>query len=200
MQWQPIETAPKDGTEFHAFSQHNNEHFIARWNAHTGRFEESFSAYGLSLWPLSHWAPLEHPGVSAPDPDLARYRTALQQIVELDLDKFPDGRRDFYSGVKVFIKAWHLANNALRDGSGPTMAERRLRVPEDLPAPDLARVRALIEEWKLRQAEWQRQGDQRGDLDDITTNRFRARAAELSTCILQLAAALEGAAPPQEQP
>lgn len=116
-----------------------------------------------------------------------RYRTALEQIVELDLDTLPDGRRDFYSGVKVFIKAWHLANNALRDGSGPTMAERRLRVPEDVPAPDLARVRALIE----AEIAWL---DERRNAADITT------LGMVQERLRKVAAALEGAAPPQEQP
>jgi hypothetical protein len=50
MEWQPIETAPKDGTEF--LARDATERDIARW--------DSGGVYGddLGRHPFTHWAPL----------------------------------------------------------------------------------------------------------------------------------------------
>lgn len=57
----------------------------------------------------------------------------------------------------------------------------------------LADLKALVAVWREKSAEWWRQAEQRGDLDDITTNRLKARGSQLVACADELSAALEGA-------
>ena len=78
MEWQPIETAPKDGT-FMILSgyKYNNEWraaiadvFVmnARWVAYgrwCGRYEEWTGSRVDELYPPTHWMPLPPPPVDA---------------------------------------------------------------------------------------------------------------------------------------
>ncbi len=54
--WQPIETAPRDGTRVLVFSRHSSEPFIASWE----RAEAGFEAWATG----APWRRLFHEGVT----------------------------------------------------------------------------------------------------------------------------------------
>ena len=56
--WQPIETAPKDGTRFIAWRKYSTLPLIARYWKDFGWFEDED---GLHLHNLTHWQPLPAP-------------------------------------------------------------------------------------------------------------------------------------------
>lgn len=65
--WQPIETAPKDGTFFLAFSRNEmivcNQppgHPIGRWSFDSRKHRWCGGTFG-TLAPLTHWHPLPEP-------------------------------------------------------------------------------------------------------------------------------------------
>ena len=55
-EWQPIETAPRDGTRVMLIDTFDQWHYIGRWNADLGDqgFWEDMSEYALP----THWMPL----------------------------------------------------------------------------------------------------------------------------------------------
>ena len=53
--WQPIETAPKDGTEI-LVVEPDGEMYVAFWNIY-----ESLWFYGVDLCVPTHWMPLPQP-------------------------------------------------------------------------------------------------------------------------------------------
>jgi Protein of unknown function (DUF551) len=58
-EWQPIETAPKDGSSFLAFVPIKNHRLmICRYNKHGFILDE---AHQPAPWPVSHWMPLPKP-------------------------------------------------------------------------------------------------------------------------------------------
>lgn len=70
MGWQPIETAPKDGSYFLAVCEADcgtRNHWIVRWDADHDGFECGYDAEGLftaqiGMVPcLAHWMPLPEP-------------------------------------------------------------------------------------------------------------------------------------------
>lgn len=65
MDWQPIETAPKDGQDILLFVQPSREQFIAYWHKRFSRwcFGESLTGLRLFTKGETHWMPLP----SAPD-------------------------------------------------------------------------------------------------------------------------------------
>ena len=56
--WQPIETAPRDGTRFIAWRKYSTRPLIARYWKDFGWFEDED---GLHLYNLTHWQPLPAP-------------------------------------------------------------------------------------------------------------------------------------------
>lgn len=54
-QWQPIATAPKDGTWMHAWRAHDTLSELVRYNADLGEFE---NWSGFLTYQLTHWQPL----------------------------------------------------------------------------------------------------------------------------------------------
>ena len=59
MKWQPIETAPKDGTEFLATKKGWRYPHSAYWNESRQSFENPFCDYYMDQ--PSHWMPLPAP-------------------------------------------------------------------------------------------------------------------------------------------
>lgn len=58
--WQPIETAPRDGTWFLAYSPDGITLGVARW--HGGGWADSSDPYDdCHEWRLTHWQPLPTP-------------------------------------------------------------------------------------------------------------------------------------------
>lgn len=62
MEWQPIETAPKDGSEFIAFFPCNLSGMVcsARWINGNGRMKGYFKHLGIKIYP-THWMPMPTP-------------------------------------------------------------------------------------------------------------------------------------------
>jgi hypothetical protein len=71
MEWQPIETAPKDGTEFLAYDKRTKKMDVCHWigrpmnwpsqvqmDGEYGPYEDQF---GHSWRDISHWMPLPPP-------------------------------------------------------------------------------------------------------------------------------------------
>lgn len=63
--WQPIETAPKDGTPVLLFDC--GAYWLVEWNKRTGRWEGLDSSFVASPEPGAHWMPLP----AAPEGDHA---------------------------------------------------------------------------------------------------------------------------------
>ena len=57
--WQPIETAPKDGSLFLAYRKHTTRPLITRWDVSYGEWEDDNS--GFHVYYLTHWMPLPAP-------------------------------------------------------------------------------------------------------------------------------------------
>lgn len=64
-QWQPIETAPKDGKPFFAYRSHTPWPLLAVWNSEYAWVEDYISAE--HLYGLTHWMPLPNPPESGKD-------------------------------------------------------------------------------------------------------------------------------------
>ena len=64
-EWQPIETAPKDGTDFLAYSDACNVYGVAYWNTfhHAGYLVCNDSA--RDFFNPTHWMPLPPPPANA---------------------------------------------------------------------------------------------------------------------------------------
>lgn len=62
MEWQPIETAPKDGTQF-LFTAPQMKCGVSIGEFSNGILVSSFNGYPLGDWvtPPTHWMPLPHP-------------------------------------------------------------------------------------------------------------------------------------------
>lgn len=58
-QWQPIDTAPKDGTRIVALCS-NGAAYVARWNTNY----EEWSIPGSGISGVTHWMPLPEPPVA----------------------------------------------------------------------------------------------------------------------------------------
>lgn len=60
MEWRPIDTAPKDGSEFLAWAESGEDYWVARWDHDQADWVER--GEGMTLhWRLSHWQPLPAP-------------------------------------------------------------------------------------------------------------------------------------------
>lgn len=62
MEWQPIETAPKDGTEFLVFCTDDGHSYICFCNYLAGGYWNPDAEVGGKLNP-THWMPLPKPPV-----------------------------------------------------------------------------------------------------------------------------------------
>lgn len=83
-QWQPIETAPKDGTYILVWGQDFDCAMTAQWslldiNPNTTTFEHGWTAYGVIFEGLTHWMPMpEKPAALAQQQgEVERLREAL---------------------------------------------------------------------------------------------------------------------------
>ena len=63
MTWQPVETAPKDGTDLWLFSPHDDpQQFVGRWIEDEGRVMWQYADDPWALGPEpTHWMPLLEP-------------------------------------------------------------------------------------------------------------------------------------------
>ena len=63
MNWQPIETAPKDGRKILGFNSSLLAIVIAEWDGALGWYVDKYSLDGLSFEDtlLTHWMPLPNP-------------------------------------------------------------------------------------------------------------------------------------------
>ncbi len=64
MEWQSIETAPRDGTEILAFGLRNGEPvFAVTWWRKSGpkRMYIGWGEFNKQYWPATHWMPLPEP-------------------------------------------------------------------------------------------------------------------------------------------
>jgi len=62
-EWQPIETAPKDGSKILGFDPSLLGIVIAQWDGALGWYVDKCSQDGLGFecMPLTHWMPLPNP-------------------------------------------------------------------------------------------------------------------------------------------
>lgn len=58
--WRPIESAPKDGSEFLAVRSNGSGYEVARWSEAEELFFDTSSQFIVPEW-LSHWQPLPSP-------------------------------------------------------------------------------------------------------------------------------------------
>ena len=68
--WQPIESAPKDGTEFIVGrftgqrKNHDGHMMVDRWHSYAhGDTYDGFAHFNNRYWPATHWAPLPSPKI-----------------------------------------------------------------------------------------------------------------------------------------
>lgn len=57
VRWQPIDTAPKDGTDFLGYTV-DGDMWVMAWNYETEQFESERLFFGAAL---THWQPLPSP-------------------------------------------------------------------------------------------------------------------------------------------
>lgn len=64
MEWQPIETAPKDGTEILVCAPSHGKgpgQFVVIVTFLDGEWTTDRNSFDHSIWPPTHWMPLPHP-------------------------------------------------------------------------------------------------------------------------------------------
>lgn len=73
MEWQPIETAPKDGTQVLLIrwvpdTRRHGWMDIDRWaTKEEGRGWVGFGSFNPEFWPATHWMPLPAPPTTKPE-------------------------------------------------------------------------------------------------------------------------------------
>jgi hypothetical protein len=65
-EWQPIETAPKDGSVILAWRKHATIPMIVGFDPSYGEWEDVYNYNGVHVYHITHWMPLPEPPEISP--------------------------------------------------------------------------------------------------------------------------------------